>query len=85
MRMRISERPKEVQNNAASLATFNEIAMPSLIEMRTKFKDQILKDRNIKLMFMSAFARASVRPTLNETPAANASTKGDSIVLSRSY
>jgi 2-oxoglutarate dehydrogenase E2 component (dihydrolipoamide succinyltransferase) len=79
MRLRISERLKESQNTAASLTTFNEIDMSSLIEMRSKFKEQILKDQNIKLGFMSAFARASVL-ALKEIPAANASIEGDSIV-----
>jgi 2-oxoglutarate dehydrogenase E2 component (dihydrolipoamide succinyltransferase) len=79
MRLRISERLKESQNTAASLTTFNEIDMSSLMEMRAKFKDQILKEHNIKLGFMSAFARASVL-ALKEIPAANASIEGDSIV-----
>jgi len=79
MRLRISERLKESQNTAASLTTFNEIDMSSLMEMRGKYKDQILKDQGIKLGFMSAFARASVL-ALKEIPAANASIEGDSIV-----
>lgn len=79
MRLRISERLKESQNTAASLTTFNEIDMSSLMEMRSKYKDQILKDQGIKLGFMSAFAHASVL-ALKEIPAANASIEGDSIV-----
>ncbi len=47
--------------------------------MRAKFKDHILKEHNVKLGFMSAFARASVL-ALKEIPAANASIEGDSIV-----
>ncbi len=79
MRLRISERLKESQNTAASLTTFNEIDMSSLVEMRAKFKDHILKEHNIMLRFMSAFARASVL-ALKEIPAANANIEGDSIV-----
>lgn len=79
MRLRISERLKESQNTAASLTTFNEVDMSSLMEMRAKYKDQILKDQGIKLGFMSAFARASIL-ALKEIPAANASIEGDSIV-----
>ena len=71
MRLRISERLKESQNTAASLTTFNEIDMSSLVEMRAKFKDHILKEHNVKLGFMSAFARLSVLPIA----AANASIK----------
>ena len=47
--------------------------------MRAKFKDDIPKKHNVKLWFMSAFARASVL-ALKEIPAANASIEGDSIV-----
>ena len=53
--------------------------MSSLVEMRAKFKDHILKEHNVKFGFMSAFARASVL-ALKEIPAANASIEGDSIV-----
>jgi len=79
MRQRISERLKESQNAAASLTTFNEIDMSSLMEMRKKFKDEVLKEHDVKLGFMSAFARASVL-ALQEIPAANASIEGDEIV-----
>ena len=47
--------------------------------MRAKFKGHILKKHNVKLEFMSAFARASVL-AVKEIPAANASIEGDSIV-----
>ncbi|KAI0064277.1 dihydrolipoyllysine-residue succinyltransferase 1 [Artomyces pyxidatus] len=79
MRLRIAERLKESQNAAAFLTTFNEIDMSSLMDMRKKYKDQILKEHDIKLGFMSAFARASVL-ALQELPAANASIEGDEIV-----
>ena len=79
MRLRISERLKESQNAAASLTTFNEIDMSSLMEMRKKYKDQIQKEHDVKLGFMSAFARACTL-ALQEIPAANASIEGDEIV-----
>ncbi len=47
--------------------------------MQAKFKDQILKEHNVKLGFMSAFARTSAT-AFKEIPAANASIAGDSIV-----
>ncbi|KAF6764166.1 dihydrolipoamide succinyltransferase [Ephemerocybe angulata] len=71
MRLRIAERLKESQNAAASLTTFNEIDMSSLIDMRKKHKDA--------LGFMSAFAKACTL-ALQEIPAANASIEGDEIV-----
>jgi 2-oxoglutarate dehydrogenase E2 component (dihydrolipoamide succinyltransferase) len=79
MRLRISERLKESQNSAASLTTFNEIDMSSLMEMRKKYKDEVLKEHDVKLGFMSAFARACTL-ALQEIPTANASIEGDEIV-----
>ncbi|GLB42228.1 putative 2-oxoacid dehydrogenases acyltransferase (catalytic domain) [Lyophyllum shimeji] len=79
MRQRIAERLKESQNTAASLTTFNEVDMSSLIEMRKKYKDLVLKDHDVKLGYMSAFARACTL-ALREVPAANAAIEGDEIV-----
>jgi 2-oxoglutarate dehydrogenase E2 component (dihydrolipoamide succinyltransferase) len=79
MRLRIAERLKESQNAAASLTTFNEIDMSSLVDMRVKYKDDVLKRHDVKLGFMSPFARACTL-ALQEIPAANASIEGDEIV-----
>lgn len=79
MRLRIAERLKESQNAAASLTTFNEIDMSSLMDMRKKYKDEVLKEHDVKIGFMSAFARACTL-ALQEIPAANASIDGDEIV-----
>ncbi|WWC85305.1 uncharacterized protein L201_000167 [Kwoniella dendrophila CBS 6074] len=79
MRQTISTRLKASQNAAASLTTFNEIDMSSLMDFRKLYKDQILKVDGVKLGFMSAFAKASCL-ALKEIPAANASIEGDSIV-----
>ncbi|KIR32297.1 2-oxoglutarate dehydrogenase E2 component (dihydrolipoamide succinyltransferase) [Cryptococcus deuterogattii MMRL2647] len=79
MRQTIAQRLKASQNAAASLTTFNEIDMSSLMEFRKLYKDGILKNEGVKLGFMSAFAKASCL-ALKEIPAANASIEGDSIV-----
>ena len=79
MRQTIASRLKASQNAAASLTTFNEIDMSSLMDFRKLYKDSILKNEGVKLGFMSAFARASCL-ALREIPAANASIEGDSIV-----
>ncbi|KAJ4490209.1 dihydrolipoamide succinyltransferase [Lentinula aciculospora] len=79
MRLRIAERLKESQNAAASLTTFNEIDMSSLMEMRKRYKDAVLKEHDVKLGFMSAFAKACSL-ALKEIPAANAYIEGDEIV-----
>jgi 2-oxoglutarate dehydrogenase E2 component (dihydrolipoamide succinyltransferase) len=40
MRLRIAERLKESQNTAASLTTFNELDMSSLMNLRNTYKDK---------------------------------------------
>ncbi|CAE6521210.1 unnamed protein product [Rhizoctonia solani] len=79
MRLRIAERLKQSQNAAASLTTFNEIDMSSLMDMRKKYKDDVLDKQGVKLGFMSAFAKACCL-ALREIPVANASIEEDVIV-----
>ncbi|KAK7752101.1 2-oxoglutarate dehydrogenase complex E2 component [Diatrype stigma] len=76
MRLRIAERLKQSQNTAASLTTFNEVDMSSLMEFRKLYKDDVLKKTGVKLGFMSAFARASVL-AMRDLPAVNASIEGE--------
>ncbi|KAI9593023.1 putative dihydrolipoamide succinyltransferase [Syncephalis fuscata] len=75
MRLRISERLKESQNTAASLTTFNEIDMTNIMNLRSTYKDAVLKKHGVKLGFMSAFVRASC-VALSEVPMVNASIEG---------
>lgn len=75
MRLRIAERLKQSQNTAASLTTFNEVDMSSLMEFRKLYKDDVLKKEGVKLGFMSAFARACVL-AMRDLPAVNASIEG---------
>jgi len=79
MRLRIAERLKESQNTAASLTTFNEVDMSSLMEMRNLYKEEVLAKTGVKLGFMSAFSRAVVL-ALKAVPAVNASIEGNDIV-----
>lgn len=71
MRQTIANRLKQSQNTAASLTTFNEIDMSALMAFRKKYKDNVLKEHEVKLGFMSAFAKASTL-VLKEIPSANA-------------
>jgi 2-oxoglutarate dehydrogenase E2 component (dihydrolipoamide succinyltransferase) len=75
MRLRIAERLKQSQNTAASLTTFNEVDMSSLMEFRKLYKEEVLKKTGVKLGFMSAFSRASVL-AMRDIPAVNASIEG---------
>ncbi|KAI9670103.1 MAG: 2-oxoglutarate dehydrogenase complex E2 component [Trizodia sp. TS-e1964] len=75
MRLRIAERLKQSQNTAASLTTFNEVDMSSLMEFRKLYKDEIIKKTGVKLGFMSAFSRACIL-AMKDIPAVNASIEG---------
>lgn len=75
MRLRIAERLKQSQNTAASLTTFNEVDMSSIMDFRKLYKDDVLKKTGIKIGFMSAFSRAAVL-AMRDIPAVNASIEG---------
>jgi 2-oxoglutarate dehydrogenase E2 component (dihydrolipoamide succinyltransferase) len=49
------------------------------MEMRKKFKESVLKEHDVKLGFMGAFAKACAL-VLRDIPAANAYIEGDEIV-----
>ncbi|KAK5114297.1 2-oxoglutarate dehydrogenase complex E2 component [Meristemomyces frigidus] len=75
MRLRIAERLKQSQNTAASLTTFNEVDMSALMDMRKRYKDEILKNTGVKFGFMSAFTKAAIL-AMKDIPAVNASIEG---------
>ena len=75
MRLRIAERLKQSQNTAASLTTFNEVDMSSVMELRKLYKDDVLKRTGVKLGFMSLFSRACIL-AMKEIPTVNASIEG---------
>jgi 2-oxoglutarate dehydrogenase E2 component (dihydrolipoamide succinyltransferase) len=75
MRLRIAERLKQAQNTAASLSTFQEVDMSSLIDFRKQYKDEYLKKTGIKLGYMGMFARACVL-AMKEIPSINAGIEG---------
>jgi len=79
MRQTIAKRLKDSQNAAASLTTFNEIDMSALMAFRKKYKDEVLKAHDVKLGYMSAFAKAACL-ALKELPSANAYIEGDEMV-----
>ncbi|KAI9258277.1 dihydrolipoyllysine-residue succinyltransferase E2 component [Sporodiniella umbellata] len=79
MRLRIAERLKQSQDTAASLTTFNEIDMTNLMNLRSTYKDAVLKKHGVKFGFMSAFAKAAA-VALKDIPAVNASIDGTDVV-----
>lgn len=75
MRLRIAERLKQSQNTAAFLTTFNEVDMSGIMELRARYKEDILKTHGVRLGFMGAFAKAAAL-ALQEIPAVNAYIEG---------
>ncbi|GAM21704.1 hypothetical protein SAMD00019534_048790 [Acytostelium subglobosum LB1] len=79
IRQRTAQRLKDSQNTAAMLTTFNEVDMSSLMELRTKYKDEFNEKHGVKLGFMSAFVKASTI-ALRDQPIVNASIDDSDIV-----
>ncbi|MGN3974025.1 2-oxoglutarate dehydrogenase complex dihydrolipoyllysine-residue succinyltransferase [Tsuneonella sp. SYSU-LHT278] len=79
MRQTIARRLKSAQDTAALLTTFNDVDMSAVIEAREKFKDIFAKKHDIKLGFMSFFAKAACL-ALKDIPAVNAQIDGEEIV-----
>ena len=79
MRLKIAQRLKDSQEIAASLTTFNEVDMSALMEMRSLYKDDILKKHGVKFGFMSPFIKASAT-VLQEIPMVNSRIENDTVV-----
>ena len=79
MRLKIAQRLKDSQEIAASLTTFNEVDMSALMEMRSLYKDDILKKYGVKFGFMSPFIKASAT-VLQEIPMVNSRIENDTVV-----
>ncbi|KAI0465418.1 2-oxoglutarate dehydrogenase complex E2 component [Komagataella kurtzmanii] len=84
MRLRIAERLKESQDTNASLTTFNEVDMTSLMEMRKLYKDEFLEKTGIKFGFMGAFSRASALAA-KDIPSVNAAIENNDTIVYRDY
>ncbi|MXO74195.1 2-oxoglutarate dehydrogenase complex dihydrolipoyllysine-residue succinyltransferase [Altererythrobacter aerius] len=79
MRQTIAKRLKSAQETAALLTTFNDVDMTAVMETREKFKDTFAKKHDIKLGFMSFFAKAACL-ALKDIPSVNAQIDGEEIV-----
>jgi 2-oxoglutarate dehydrogenase E2 component (dihydrolipoamide succinyltransferase) len=79
MRQTIAKRLKSAQDTAALLTTFNDVDMTAVMETRERYKDLFAKKHEIKLGFMSFFAKAACL-ALKDTPSVNAQIDGDEIV-----
>ena len=84
LRSRIADRMVEAQHNAAMLTTFNEVDMTKVISLRKRYKDSFEKEHEVRLGFMSFFAKASVE-ALKKFPVVNASVEGSDIIYHDYY
>jgi len=79
LRASIAKRLVDAQQTAAMLTTFNEVNMKPIMELRSQYKDSFLKRHDVKLGFMSFFAKAATE-ALKRFPAVNASIDGNDMV-----
>ncbi|QPC97782.1 2-oxoglutarate dehydrogenase complex dihydrolipoyllysine-residue succinyltransferase [Qipengyuania soli] len=79
MRQTIAKRLKSAQETAALLTTFNDVDMSEVMAARERYKDLFAKKHDIKLGFMSFFAKAACL-ALKDIPGVNAQIDGDEIV-----
>ena len=84
LRQKIAKQLLLAQQNTATLTTFNECDMSSLITLRNEFKEPFQKRYGVKLGFMSFFIKACVS-ALKEVPALNAKIEGTDIVTHHFY
>lgn len=84
IRKRIAKRLVEATQTSAYLTTFNEIDMQKVIDIRSHYKDQFLKEHGIKIGFMSFFVKACCQ-ALKEFPDINTEIDGSDIIYKYFY
>ena len=84
LRMTIAKRLKQAQETAATLTTFNEVDMSSIIEMRKEHQEDFQSQFAIKLGFMSFFVKACI-VGLKNFPAINAEIDNEDIIYKNYY
>src|SRR5690625_4942504 len=83
-RQTIAKRLVEAQQTAAMLTTFNEVDMSAVMNLRKERQEQFVAKNDMKLGFMSFFAKASVA-ALKEFPHLNAEIDGTDLLLKEYY
>ncbi|WP_203332856.1 2-oxoglutarate dehydrogenase complex dihydrolipoyllysine-residue succinyltransferase [Planococcus beigongshangi] len=83
-RQTIAKRLLEVKQSTAMLTTFNEIDMTNVMALRSRKKDDFLKNNDVKLGFMSFFTKA-VTAALKKYPYVNAELDGNDVLLKQFY
>jgi len=83
-RQTIANRLVDAQHTAAMLTTFNEVDMSAIMDLRKRRKDSFLEKHDVKLGFMSFFAKAVVGG-LKEFPLLNAEIQGTDLMVKKFY
>jgi 2-oxoglutarate dehydrogenase E2 component (dihydrolipoamide succinyltransferase) len=84
IRRRTAERLVQATQSSAYLTTFNEIDMQKVIDIRTQYKEEFLKEHGIKIGFMSFFVKASCQ-ALKEFPSVNTQIDDNEIIYKYFY
>lgn len=84
IRQRIAERLVAAQKNTATLTTFNEADMSSIMELRSRYKERFRELHHANLGFMSFFVKACVE-ALKACPVVNARIDSNDIVTQHFY
>lgn len=84
LRKVIAQKLVEAKNTTAMLTTFNEVDMSSVMEIRSREKDNFAKKYNVKLGFMSFFVKATVA-ALKAYPIVHSFIEKDEIVTLDHY
>jgi 2-oxoglutarate dehydrogenase E2 component (dihydrolipoamide succinyltransferase) len=79
MRRTIADRLVRAKNQTAMLTTFNEVDLTEVMALRKKYQDKFVAKYNIKLGFMSLFAKACAK-VLMEMPEVNARIEGNELI-----
>lgn len=84
IRRKTAERLVQAKQTSAYLTTFNEIDMQKVIEIRSQYKNQFLKEHGIKIGFMSFFVKACCQ-ALKDFPSVNTQIEGNDIIYKYFY
>ena len=79
MRRTIASRLVGAKNGTAMLTTFNEVDLTEIKNLRKKYQEKFVEKHDIKLGFMSLFAKACAS-VLMEMPQVNAQLDGNNII-----
>lgn len=84
LRRRIAQRLVQAQSETASLTTFNEVDMSAVMALRARYKQEFLERHDVKLGFLSFFAKACAAAA-KLFPGLNAEIRDRDIIYKKYY